>query len=343
MMMRKIPFCLTCGLLAIFFVNSCRSSDILLYPVEVQSLYGYIDREGKLIIAPKYPNVLYYQEGFAPVQRKNGIPVYLNLEGEELEIPTDYGTIEKLDSFSDGMARVVVDKQVGYVNTKLAWAIQPQFDRAGRFSEGFAAVLDIDQRSVVYMNKKGEEVFVLNNVTAAGPMRAGFAYFIRDGLFGMVNHRGQIIRKPSYLFLASADPISGLARAQDSQTELFGFVDRSGSWVIPPRYPNAGDFSEGFASVYIRNENRYGYIDARGKLRLQGRYLAAGEFHDGLAWVRTEKGFRYIDQDGKWLSPLIFTYAHSFYEGLAAAFQGDNQLYIDTEGRVAWPVSNFEN
>ncbi len=327
-------------LLLIVVVLGCRSSSKLLYPIEVESFYGYINRQGSLRIPPKYPYVERYSEGLAPVQRSDGSLVYLNLDGKELEVPTNHGQdcpINKLDVFSDGMARVVVGQKVGYIDIKLNWAILPQFRRAGQFSEGLAAVLDFAKRRAAYINKKGKEVFTLENVTAVGPMKAGFAYFVRNERFGIVNKEGKILRKPNYLFLASADPNTGLARAQDDESELFGFVNRNGNWIILPRYPNAKDFSGGFAAVFIRNKNAYGYIDSRGNMRISGQYLAAGGFQDGFAWVKTDKGFRYINSDGQWLSPLIFTYTHDFYEGLAAASQGESQLYINTQGGITWP------
>ncbi len=324
------------GLSTILLLQAC-SSNKSLYPVKIDSSYGFINREGDLLVPPKYPNVQRYSEGFAPVQCRDGSLVYLDLDGKELEAPDDYGPIEKLDLFSDGMARVVVAQKVGYVDRQLRWVIPPQYAQAGRFSEGLAAVLYSAENRVIYIDKKGAEVFTLDNVSAAGPMRAGFAYFVRSGRFGIINKQGEITTPPSYLFLATADPVSGLARALDDKTELYGFVDSNGSWIIAPLYPNAGDFSYGFAAVFMRNKNRYGYIDTRGNVCISGQYLTGGNFHEGFAWVRTDKGFRYIDRDGRWLSPLIFRYTHDFYGGLAAASQGDKFLYINTQGTVTWP------
>ncbi|WGK70208.1 WG repeat-containing protein [Candidatus Haliotispira prima] len=320
---------------ALAILQGCGSNK-LFYPVKVQSHYGYINYKGDLSIPPKYPNVQRYSEGFAPVQRDDGSLAYLDLKGEEREITDDYGEPEKLDIISDGMARVVIDGLVGYVDKQLKWAIEPQFSHAGRFSEGLAAILDIDQQRAWYIDKKGLKVFSLENVHSVGPMQGGFAYFIRDERFGIIDREGKVTREPSFLFLASADPISGLARALDDKTELYGFVNRDGSWIVSPRYPNAGDFSNGLAAVMLRHKNRYGYIDTHGGLRVPGQYLAAGSFHEGFAWVRTDKGLRYIDKDGAWLSPLIFTYAYDFYEGLAAAGRGENNLYINTNGKVTW-------
>ncbi len=328
-------FPLVLGIL-LLLLQACRSNNNL-YPVQIDSFYGYINHRGALLIAPQYANARNYAEGFAPVQRSDGSLAYLNLKGEELEVPGGYGKVEKIDIFSEGLARVVVDRKIGYINKQFQWAIAPQYRQAGRFSGTLASVLDADRQQASYIDRNGAEVFSLANVSAIGPMRAGYAYFVRDERFGIIDEQGRVQQEPDFLFLASADPASGLARALDDKTELYGYVDRNGSWIISPRYPDAGDFSNGFAAVFIRSKNRYGYIDTRGALRIPGRYLEAGDFHDGFAWVRLARGSRYIDKDGSWLSPLIFSRTHDFHEGLAAALQGSEFLYISSRGTITWP------
>ncbi|MEZ4892544.1 MAG: WG repeat-containing protein [Saprospiraceae bacterium] len=61
---------------------------------------------------------------------------------------------------------------------------------------------------------------------------------------------------------------------------LLGFIDTTGKVVIPPKFLNAGDFSEGFAPVRIGG--RYGYINTKGKLQIKAKYEYAESFLDGL-------------------------------------------------------------
>ncbi len=46
----------------------------------------------------------------------------------------------------------------------------------------------------------------------------------------------------------------------------FGYIDRTGAFVIPPHYEFAYDFSEGCAAVRI--ENRTGFIDRDGEIAI---------------------------------------------------------------------------
>ncbi len=64
--------------------------------------------------------------------------------------------------------------------------------------------------------------------------------------------------------LAVATTWEGGNRAQ-------GFIDRSGNWVIPPRFNAASDFAtNGLAAVWINR--RYGFIDRQGRLVIPADY-----------------------------------------------------------------------
>ena len=43
---------------------------------------------------------------------------------------------------------------------------------------------------------------------------------------------------------------AGLCKAKDTETDLFGFIDLNGNWVIEPQYKNVTDFSEYNGEAY---------------------------------------------------------------------------------------------
>ncbi len=61
----------------------------------------------------------------------------------------------------------------------------------------------------------------------------------------------------------------------------------TGDTVIKPIYTDALNFSEGLAAVksYTTDGSRWGYIDTTGTLVLPYQYLDAGSFVNGYAWV----------------------------------------------------------
>ena len=68
-----------------------------------------------------------------------------------------------------------------------------------------------------------------------------------DGLVGMYSMQtGETIIEPKYKYISYDEP---LIIAQDPETELYGYIDISGEWVIQPAYRQVSDFYEGLASV----------------------------------------------------------------------------------------------
>jgi hypothetical protein len=130
----------------------------------------------------------------------------------------------------------------------------------------------------------------------------------------------------------------------DADTVLFpvlkggrwGYVDRAGAVVIPPRFDRAGRFSEGLAPVQLGA--KHGYVDAGGGWALEPAYEPAGTIHrpfvSGRAAVKAGRSYGYIDRTGALVIPARFTRADDFSEGHALAC-GEQVAcgYVDTHGR----------
>ena len=61
----------------------------------------------------------------------------------------------------------------------------------------------------------------------------------------------------------------GLA-AIDDKASLYGYIDPSGKWVIPPQFDYAEKFSDGLARVEWRQKLEWGYIDKHGRVIWRG-------------------------------------------------------------------------
>ncbi len=99
----------------------------------------------------------------------------------------------------------------------------------------------------------------------------------------------------------------------------YGFVNKSYKIVVPLKYDQAFEFSEGLASVAKCNEAKdrklWGYIDKTGRVAIPLRFSSAYSFSDGIAWVEdaNTKLWFFIDKTGKALSNPI--YEHPGFEG----------------------------
>jgi hypothetical protein len=136
----------------------------------------------------------------------------------------------------------------------------------------------------------------------------------------------------------------------------YGFIDRSGSMAILPRYIAAWDFSEGLARVGLNDASglfRFGFIDQSGTMVIDPRFESGRDFCEGLAAVAIEDRWGYIDRTGVWAIEPQFYDALSFMpSGLAwvdledpgtapgevrrvdAGRSGLHQALIDKTGRV---------
>ncbi len=87
----------------------------------------------------------------------------------------------------------------------------------------------------------------------------------------------------------------------------WGYIDKTGAFVIEPQFDGADPFSEGLAVVAVcaRRCRRYGYIDKTGTVVIKPQFEWAAEFSEGLAAVGTNSGlFGYIDKTGAFVIPM---------------------------------------
>lgn len=98
----------------------------------------------------------------------------------------------------------------------------------------------------------------------------------------------------------------GVCPWQDEETQLWGYVDRRGDWVVAPVFDTAESFHQGFAVVSVKDgDGRWaqGLIDLKGEFVLPSRYEtlfvprnSPGYAGETLVW--------YMDLDGNsgWLT-----------------------------------------
>lgn len=150
--------------------------------------WGYIDKNGKIVISPVYDNVYGFNNGLSRVSDNVAAACYkfgfINAEGKEVtERIYDYA----YDMTADGLARVakIVDGKAvwGYVDKTGAEYIKLQFDEAKDFYGGFAPVRQGDKWGII--NKRGEVVvdFLYDDLDV---MREGHVLFEYKDKFGFL-------------------------------------------------------------------------------------------------------------------------------------------------------------
>ena len=133
--------------------------------------------------------------------KKNGKWGYINKAGKMM-IAAKY---DDAASFSDGMAKIIIDKKAGYVNKTGVVVIKPQYKFAGDFGEGLAAVsIDGEAYSAGsnvamnanfgYIDKKGKLVIPYQFSMAYAFDKRGYSWVQKDGREYKIDRTGKEIK-----------------------------------------------------------------------------------------------------------------------------------------------------
>lgn len=115
----------------------------------------------------------------------------------------------------------------------------------------------------------------------------------------------------------------------------WGFLDDAGREVIPPRYDDVENFSQGLAAVWIIGQG-WGYIDQYGTQIVPCKYSAAKPFSESRAAVCLEEGngkkWGFVDMTGAEIIPCQYNSVESFSGGYAEVTSGWSSLRVDLFG-----------
>jgi hypothetical protein len=260
--------------------------------------FGIADRSGKVVLAPIYPSLGAFHKGVAPYADKdaatgNLVAGFVDRTGKPLAKPA----FEASRGFSGDRAAVRLGGKWGYVDRKLKQVIAAVYPRALDFADDRALVsADGDVWQII--DPAGKSICSLE----AYQVSDTDAY--AEGLVVLVDKAKQVavaldksckvaITFPS----AHADRFSdGMARFR-GEDERYGFVDKSGKVVIPPRFVLVNSFSEGLAAA--ERDGRWGLVDKHGEWVLEPLFADIDPFSEGLARIRVGVQFGYVDRRGQ--------------------------------------------
>ena len=169
------------------------------------------------------------------------------------------------------------------------------------------------------------------------------------GICNPANPRPHRVAKPAttnllLVLIVLAAP-TGRLQAQSlyviEKDGLYGFSEKSGKPVIPPKYGLVKPFSEGLAPVYI--SGAWGFVDLEGNMKIEPHFLGADNFSDGLAAVRQKGGWGYIDDTGKFVIPPRYFQARRFSEEVAPVRGETGWLFIDKTGAAVVGLSGYDD
>ncbi|MEK7432028.1 MAG: WG repeat-containing protein [Cyanobacteriota bacterium] len=158
----------------------------------------------------------------------------------------------------------------------------------------------------------------------------GISIIRKNNLFGFINSSGKIFTPRFYEIKNYTNDNFLVVRAKDGK---YGFVDKNTlETIIAPIFQDAFPFFEGFAKVKINN--KYGFIDKTGKFIISPKYDYAEKFSDDIAWVSVSNGdSMYVNKTGKVVIRVKTDYLRNYSEGLSHSLINNKYGYVDKQAK----------
>ena len=214
-------------------------------------LYGFLDKAGNVAIEAQYDDAASFSDGLALVAKDakdswRDDYAFINKKGE---IVVDFKTYTKMESFSEGLAAVRIEKDNkdvwGFINTKGEVVIAPTYGHAYSFSDGVAIVGKNDKEFVI--DTKGEVVFI--------------------------PEKDMVLLEETF-----EEGLMPAAKGNDLKAKC-GFINTKGEEVLPFEYDYAESFIDGTA--YVIKDKKLLVIDKKGNV-LEEESIDSEELEDYL-------------------------------------------------------------
>jgi len=277
-----------------------------LAPVCVNGDWGYIFRNGSFAIKRQFfeagdfkggrAHVGIFWKGRKIIESTVGEYGYIDVSGRilkrQMSRDPEFFFGRKLFQTEGNMP----NSRTGYLDETGKVAIKPTFLFGREFSEGLACVLD--KQGAGFIDTKGDVQIPLT-YQQCGRFSEGFASVLAGGFVGFVDKSGNMVVQPQFQWVPGGETrfSEGVAVVQVGESEkptndgsrdvtitaegniyaaksgLFGVIDKTGKFIIPPKYVQIGDFHNGLAWVNLGDSyiihgdtNRWGYINKQGKI-----------------------------------------------------------------------------
>jgi len=365
--LKTFVICFVC-LISLSCSNNQNKIDFELIPVKAGEKWGYINKKGEYKINPQFNDAQFFRDGLARVVSVDGKVGYITEDGK-YKIPSKFkdGTpfreglafvvsdggyptcIDKSGEtkfqlkqakyafwFSEGLAMFQTsDSKFGFVDELGKVVVNPQFEFARPFNEGYAAVCQnkkwgfIDKTGKIIINPQFDGVMDFHN---------GKAAFHNGKQCGFVDNKGSYVINPQFDYTMSIS--EGMATIYSGK--LFGYIGEDGKIMINPQFEEALSFKNNLA--LIKQSDKYGFINKEGKIEINPQFDEATTFLGDVAYVKSAEKWGIIDKTGKYLvNPQFDEMKTNLFEyNLEMRYNFDFDLFPSVKTDY-YDVTNFIN
>jgi hypothetical protein len=314
--------------------------------VVIGGKFGLINRDGKVVISPKYEVLSAFSNsivGYKYVNKKG----FVDDDGNVVvPIPTKTvgkKTVEDSDAYDKNyMAYIKSHPQISMPNSTNADKLVP-FAPFKSESNGYLwfntkkglkpGLVDVSGKVLV-----AEKKYDVICLPSDGMMRFYTSVVDKKTIthkwgFLNIDTKKEAYTDPDYYF---SQFVNGVSKASRKDGELYYFVDKD-LHEFSDRYTQANDFVEGYC-VVARN-GRYGVLDRKGKETVPLEYdNLASSISEGLLAAYKNGKWGYITPNNAVSIPFNYDSANSFLHGVATVCKNELWGQIDKQNQFILPI-----
>lgn len=253
-----------------------------LYSVKNNKL-GVIDKNGKVIITPKYDNFLKLNDRDIMIGYKDGKSYLINLETKKEKL-LDY---ENFGEESEGMILTLKDRKLGYIDIEGNEIIPNKYEAAFKVQMGSKYLQVKENEKWMLVNKKGE-VYKELPYDDLGEYRDGYILVVSNNKLGYIDDEGNEKIVPQFIYATSFK--NGYAVVGEESG--FGVINKENEKVIPLIYDEV-EIKDNY--VYVKMDNKRGILDLNGHEILPVIYDELGDIENNILFYKKDNESGYME------------------------------------------------
>lgn len=318
------------GIVAVLILGNS-GNDLKL--VNMNSKYGFVNKDKKIIIPIIFSEGYDFKEGLARVKGKDGWNYYDGKGKTKITITPEKGDIAY--DFKEGLAKLKKQGKYGYMNNTGYRVIKARYDEAGDFSEGLAFVKF--EGKYGYIDQKGIKT-ITPKFAEAKSFSEGLAPAKSKDLkkWGLIDKTGKFIVKPKY------DNIEEVTHGKAVVVTggLYGVIDKKGEEVVEPRYESMQIDKNSGIMIYGQtgaNGKEYGFLNSKGEETGKAKYWSISGFIGDKALVQLVDGtYQLINKNEDRIATIGDINNGELGINSKGFTVNNGEKYIDQSGKVIW-------
>lgn len=244
--------------------------------VEIDENFGWINTTGSYVIPAVYEDIGTYSDGII-YGFKDDKYQYFNRDGK----PLFDRKFDEAYSFTDGLAKVFFDDYVAYLKKDGSFLIKSEAKDLKHFHENLFVIDFGDSLNITDLN---DSLYLEESVDRIGTLNDNRAIYEKDGEFGYLNERGEVIIEAKYNLYPNYFQFAQFTNyhAKVAKGDKFSLIDTLDNKILPAIFDNIGDYGE---LIPVNRGRGWGYADHNGKLQIRYDYDFAYPFVDKQAIV----------------------------------------------------------